>query len=142
MPTLAAMSAGETPYEVYFDTRQSLDEFADWLRQELNLAVENRSAYQLSQRREGANYGGLYYLFEVLGLELVLLANLGEVAIPERDDYSLYLIVGRSGDSATNLGVARCFRRQGRRSQDPNPIVPHALRGARPRTVTPRRMGS
>lgn len=100
------MSGGEVQYEVYFDTRQGVDEFAGWLRRELNLATENRSPQQRSQRREGANYGGLYYLFDVLGLELVLLANLEEVAIPEHYDYSLYLIVGRSGDSATNLAVA------------------------------------
>lgn len=100
------MSASETPYEVYFDTRQNIDDFADWLRQALNLAAENRSLGQQNQRREGANYGGLYYLFEVLGMELVLLKNLEEVAIPERYDYPLYLVVGRSGDSATNLAVA------------------------------------
>lgn len=100
------MSAGETPYEVYFDTRLGIDEFADWLRQKLNLATENRSPHQQSQRREGANHGGLYYLFQVLGMEMVLMTNVDEVAIPEHGDYSLYLVVGRSGDDTTNRAVS------------------------------------
>jgi hypothetical protein len=104
------MSPGETAYEVYFDTRQDIDEFAEWLRKGLNRPTENRSAHQKSQRREGANYGGVYYLFEVLGLELVLLTNLEEVAVPERYDYSLYLMIGRGGDSATNLALANHIR--------------------------------
>jgi hypothetical protein len=79
-----------TPYEVYFDTKLTIDDFASMLRSLLNLPDTNRSAHQRDQRRDGANYGGIYYLFEVLGFELLLLANVGEVAIPERYDHSLY----------------------------------------------------
>ena len=98
-----------TPFEVYFDTRLDIDAFATFLGRLLNLASENQSPHQREQRREGANYGGLYYLFEALGLELILLTNIEEVLIPEHFDYALYLIV-QGGDESTNRVVAERIR--------------------------------
>ena len=89
-----------TSWEVYFDTRLDIDEFAGALRRLLNLPCENLTAHQRAQRRESANYGGIYYLFEVLGFELLLLRNLGETEIPERYDHSLYMIISGGSDTA------------------------------------------
>lgn len=94
-----------TPFEVYFDTREDIDSFAEFLRHLLNLADENQSPHQREQRRDGANYGGLYYLFEVFGIELILLSNVEEVMIPERFDYALYLIV-QGGSESFNRTLA------------------------------------
>jgi hypothetical protein len=98
-----------TPWEVYFDTTLGIDEFAETLRRMLNLPHENRTEYQRDQRRESANYGSLYYLFEVLGFKLLLLQNLGETEIPERYDYSLYLIID-GGTAAANAALADHIR--------------------------------
>ena len=92
-------------FEVYFDTRLDIEAFSNQLRNWLNLPGTNSTPHQRAQRREGANFGGIYYLFEVLGLELLLLTNLEEVAVPERYDYSLYLVV-QGGDESTNQAVA------------------------------------
>ena len=53
-----------TPVEVYFAAPLDIDAFAALLRDVLNLAPENRMIWQREQRRDGVNYGGLYYLFE------------------------------------------------------------------------------
>jgi len=100
----------QRPSEVYFKTDADIDEFAEWLRQKLNLPSANRSAAQRQQRRVSANLGGLYYLFEVLGLELYLLRNAGETEIPERGEYALYLIV-RSSSLETDNQLAEHLRR-------------------------------
>jgi hypothetical protein len=89
-----------TPSEVYFDTRLDIDGFVALLRSVLNLPAENRTEYQREQRRESINYGGVYYLFEVLGFKLLLLQNLGETEIPERYDHSLYLVINGGADAA------------------------------------------
>ena len=99
-----------TPYEVYFATDMSLESFAGWLREVLNLPEINRSPYQVEQRRYGVNYGGDYYLFEALGFEFLLFRNQGEVEIPEYADYHLYLIV-KSADDALNRSMAENIAR-------------------------------
>ena len=94
-----------TPMEVYFDTNDDLDAFAARLRCLLNLPSENRTEYQRNQKRESANLGGVYYLFEVLGFELLLLGNMGEAEIPEMSRYSLYLLI-RGGSESENAALA------------------------------------
>ena len=98
------------PYEVYVRTTMGLEGFAHWLRGLLNIRETNVSPHVSSQGRESANYGGAYYLFEVLGLELVLLRNAGEVEIPERQDFELYLLV-RSGNEEVDGALARHIQR-------------------------------
>jgi hypothetical protein len=83
--------------EVFIKTSQDLDGLAETLRDILSLPGRNRSAYQADQAREGANYGGRYYLFEVLGLELYLLSNAGDAEIPGFPAFPYYLFLeGRS----------------------------------------------
>ncbi len=54
--------------------------FAQHLKELLNVAGQNRSAWQKEQERYGLNIGGgEYYLFELLGLEIYLIKNKGEV---------------------------------------------------------------
>lgn len=98
------------PYEVYVRTAMGLEGFAHWLRELLNIPATNISPHATPQGRESANYGGAYYLFEVLGLELLLLRNAGEVEIPERPDFQLYLLV-RSGDEEVDGALARHIQR-------------------------------
>lgn len=92
------------PIEVYVRTDLELDEFARSFRQVLNIP-ETNGVSAAPQLRDGANFGGAYYLFEVLGIELILLVNSGEVAIPERGDYQFYVLV-RSGDEEVETVVA------------------------------------
>jgi len=91
--------------EIYFDTSMSLDELATEIRRILNLPDRNGSHHQVDQRRFGENMGGTYYLFEVLGFTLTLLANLGEAEIPERYDHAYYLMLeGGNEDVRRVLG--------------------------------------
>lgn len=55
-------------------------------------------------------YGGVYYLFEVLGFELTLLRNLGETEIPERYNCSIYLVIS-GGAGPANAALAEHIRR-------------------------------
>ncbi|MER7250322.1 hypothetical protein [Kribbella sp. NPDC000426] len=98
-----------TTAEVYFKTGMGLEQFAAWFRELMNLRDVNRSPFQLEQQRYGVNYGGDYFLFEVLGVELRLLRNQGEVEIPEHGDYYLYVMVrintaSLSSSIAENIG--------------------------------------
>jgi hypothetical protein len=78
---------------IFIRTDLDLDALAAKIREVFNLRDRNRSAYQLDQDREGLNYGGPYYLFEALGLELYLLRNEGEVEDPEHAECGFYLYV-------------------------------------------------
>ena len=97
-------------YEVYFVTTLARDEFAQFFRQLLNLALTNASGHQVDQRRDSLNRGGLYFLFEVLGLELILMSNVGEAAIPERGEASVYVLV-EGGDEHIRQAVAHQIAR-------------------------------
>jgi hypothetical protein len=58
--------------EAYIKTKLNLDEVAGLVRAAVNAAAENQTTYQREQRRQSVNYGGVYYLFEVFGLTLIL----------------------------------------------------------------------
>jgi hypothetical protein len=102
-------------FEVYFVTALTLDDFALFFRGLLNLAPTNASSHQVAQRRDSFNRGGLYFLFEVLGLELALMSNAGEVAIPERGEASVYVLV-EGGDEALRRLVAQQIARLANRA--------------------------
>jgi hypothetical protein len=72
-------------FELYFRTKLSLDELAGRIRTALSVGV--------SEKRDGANRGGLYYEMKVFGLTVELLVNRGEVEIPERQDWQYYMLV-------------------------------------------------
>jgi hypothetical protein len=73
--------------ELYIKTSQDIDSLANQcdrlsiLRHRISLPTRGE------QRRESTNRGGIYYLFEVLELALMLIRNHGEIEIPEREDY-------------------------------------------------------
>ena len=96
--------------EIYFKTDMTLDALAETLRRALNLPEQNRTPYQKEQKRVGANFGGEYYLFEGFGLELYLLHNGGEAAVPERAEcrYYLYAEAGAAPDEE----MVDCMTRQ------------------------------
>lgn len=85
-------------WAVFIRTSRDLDNLAEQLRTLLNVGSVNPTSYQRDQRRESMNMGGTYYLFEVIGLELLLLRNSGEALIEEREDFSFYLAVRRGMD--------------------------------------------
>lgn len=93
--------------ELFIKSDLALDDFALRLREILNLPESNRTSYHVHQRRYGVNRGGEYYLFDVLGLELLLIRNQGEVEIPERAEYPYYLIV--QGRPDTEMGTWEQF---------------------------------
>lgn len=79
--------------EIFIRSTGSLDVIARKLRDILNIPDRNRTSYRLDQRREGINHGGVYYHFETLGLDIELLANMGEVEISNQAQYPFYLLV-------------------------------------------------
>jgi hypothetical protein len=79
--------------ETYIKTAKDLNEVARVLARAVNVAGKNPSSYQREQSRQSANFGGEYYLFEVFGVTLTLVRNRGEVEVPERKDWSYYVIV-------------------------------------------------
>ena len=95
---------------IYFKTDMAFDALAQTLRETLNLPDRNRLPYAVEQKRHGTNRGGDYYLFEAFGLELNLLRNTGEVAVPERAGcpYYLFAEVGPEADPE----MADCITRQ------------------------------
>lgn len=92
--------------EVYIQTDLSLDALATELREVLNLPAKNRSEHQRHQARHGVNLGGSYYLFEVLGCTFTLVANHGEVEIPEMTNFQYYLVVESGSDEGMDRAVA------------------------------------
>lgn len=79
--------------EVYIKSKETLEFLASLLRSILNIPDTNFTEYQRDQKRDSLYYGGEYFLFEVLGLELKLVKNSGEAEIPERSDFSYYVII-------------------------------------------------
>lgn len=102
--------------DIYITTDLDIDGFAIELRRILNIPPTNVSRGKIDQQREAMNYGGVYYLFEVLGLELALVRNAGETAVVEFPDASLYIVVRgetRETDTAVARQVAAVLTRSG-----------------------------
>ena len=85
--------------EVYFKGESSLDSLSERLRELLNIPSQNKESYHRGQKRYGVNMGGEYYLFEIFGLTLRVLANKGEVEIPERADWPYYAFISVDCDT-------------------------------------------
>jgi hypothetical protein len=83
--------------EVYLNTDLDLDSLAKVIARLINVRERNRTAHQAEQRRRSVNRGGIYYLFELIGLELLLLQNVDDVRIPERAGWRYYLLVSGHG---------------------------------------------
>ena len=80
-----------TYFNIYIINQLELDELADLLRRILNCNTKNQTTGQVDQKRYGANFGGHYYLFEIMGLELRLLKNEGEVFESHFAEYDYYI---------------------------------------------------
>lgn len=79
--------------EIFIKSEDSLHELAKKIRQILNIGDTNVSSWIKEQYRDSINYGGEYYRFEVLGFELCLLSNKGEVEIEEQDEYPYFIVI-------------------------------------------------
>ena len=83
-----------------------LDTAATAVRRILNLPQENLPPSPPTQKRFGLNVGGgFYYQFEVLGMNLCLCKNEGEVAFKEEPEWSYYLWVHSAGEFASLISV-------------------------------------
>lgn len=92
---------------VFFKNDLPFDALAQRLREILNIPDRNITPYLAQQKRESVNMGGEYYLFEVFGLELKLLRNVGEVEIAERSGWPHYLFIDM--EAPANLTVLHCM---------------------------------
>jgi len=79
--------------KIFIKSEESLGFLAGVLKKHLNIADSNITEYQRDQKRESLSYGGEYFLFEVFGIELKLVRNVGEAKITERADCGYYVIV-------------------------------------------------
>lgn len=68
----------------------TLDGLAQHLRETLNIPHTNLKEYHIDQQRHSETYG-IYYLFEVMGLELRLIVNENQALIESMCDYPYYL---------------------------------------------------
>lgn len=104
------------PYEVYIRTPVGHDQVAGILARLLGAVDPKAADAGDAHKRESSNLGGTYYLFEVIGVEFLLLCNAGDVEIPERGDFQFYLVI-RSGsedlDHALASHVGRMLERDG-----------------------------
>lgn len=66
--------------DIYVQCSDDMDTLARRLRERLNVAPEHPTAHRRSQKREGANLGGEYFLFEFMGLTLTLSKNAAPTA--------------------------------------------------------------
>jgi len=79
--------------------RSTLDALAGQLRHFLALGEENAVPGSEDQRRDSANWGGAYWLFDVLGVKIRLVTNAGEMETPERAGYGYYVVVETPSDT-------------------------------------------
>jgi len=81
------------------DMAEELDGAAERVRAALNLPATNKLPHEENQKRYGLNIGGgHYYRFDVLGIELCLCCNEGEVAFAKESEWPYYLWVDTIGD--------------------------------------------
>lgn len=78
---------------IFIKSDKTLDDEAIVLRDLLNIPEHNVTEGIKDQDRDSINHGGAYYLFEIMGLELNLLENKGEVGIPQKSDYKFYIYI-------------------------------------------------
>lgn len=88
----------------------ALDALAIIVRKLLSLCEVNASG--LSQERYGVNRGGNYYLFETLGLEVLLMANAGESQLCDdvKWEHHLTIDVGTPGLTYDRVLVDKLLR--------------------------------
>ncbi len=96
--------------EVYIRWPGDLDALAERLRHELNLPERN------TEKREGINWGGEYWVFVTLGFTLRIVHNRDDTLSEERSDYPFYLAIeGINRDTCIALAahLEACLRKAG-----------------------------
>ena len=78
---------------LFIKSELDLDNLAVALQGILNLPGHNRRQECYEQRRHSEHQGGLYYLWELIGVEMCLISSSGEVLEPEHPDYPFYLTI-------------------------------------------------
>ncbi len=91
-------------YHIYLEHELPFDDCAALIRKLLNVNAENTSKYQKEQKRYGENYGDVYYLFEVLGMEIYFVMNKNEMLESDYEEYPYYLILHINNFSEKVLG--------------------------------------
>ena len=66
-------------------TDSPIEDVADDLRDILNADSQNRQPFPKKQERDGMNHNGGYWLFGLLGVEVVLMNN------DDRDGFEIYI---------------------------------------------------
>jgi hypothetical protein len=89
--------------ELYFKTNKSIHELAIVIRAKLNIALNNKTSYQIEQSRYSDNFGGDYYIFEVFGFIISLIKNHGEVKINKESIYNYYLLIETENEASQGL---------------------------------------
>jgi hypothetical protein len=79
---------------IYLKYDKSLHDLAIYIKSKFNIGDKNPSG--IAQYRFGLNVGGgEYYRFELLGLELNLVVNQGEVLEDDYSEYQYYLYINQ-----------------------------------------------
>jgi len=80
-------------HEIFISSTLDIDGLAALVRDCLKLSDRNKSAYQSDQKRDSANKGGTYYLFESEPYTVELLRNTDDVSIAGRAEWPYYLLI-------------------------------------------------
>lgn len=78
---------------IFIRSNKHIYELGNKIRILLNVNSSNRSPYQKEQTRYGDNYGGEYFVMELLGMELFIISNSGENKYFEYSDWPFFLII-------------------------------------------------
>jgi len=97
------MNKSTTYFHIYIDSDLTIDELANQIRNITNCNISNKTKGQVDQQREGANMGGIYYLFELIGLEINLIKNEGEVFHEYFEEYEYYAFIKQAQDIEVEL---------------------------------------
>lgn len=79
-------------YKIYLNSGLEIEPLAVWFRNIINCNVHNQTPWQMDQERDGLNYGGKYYLFEILNMELILVKHTGEIIELDFMEYDYFLL--------------------------------------------------
>lgn|GEM_PF-2584420 len=95
---------------IFIKFSQDIDTLAETIRELFNMPPVNRSPGRRDQRRDSMNYGGVYYLFEVLAMHLRLVHNADAMLESQFGDYPYYLILDEADQPALKAIAAHLSR--------------------------------
>lgn len=86
---------------IFIKIGSDIDDLANLIRQVLNLKSLNKTKAIQSQKRYSEHRGGTYYIFETIGLALILMLNQRDGIVKGVEDWGYYCeieMVGRPFD--------------------------------------------